>query len=46
MISFADVIAEVVEQLRNYINPENNKPAPLISEEVFEIVMKNADVRE
>ena len=38
--TFTDVITD----LREYIDPESNKHAPLISEEVYEIIMANADL--
>ena len=38
--TFTDVITD----LREYIDPESNKHAPLISEEVYEIIMANAEV--
>jgi len=34
---------EVMTDLRNYINPKNNKPAPLIAEDVFEIMTEHKD---
>ncbi|KAJ5238577.1 ribonucleotide reductase large subunit RNR1 [Penicillium chermesinum] len=33
----------VVSDLYHYINPKNNKPAPMISKHIYEIVMKHAD---
>jgi ribonucleoside-diphosphate reductase alpha chain len=38
--SFSDTVTD----LYNYIDPKNGQKAPLISDEVFEIVQKNADV--
>jgi len=38
--SFTDVITD----LREYIDPESNKHAPLISEEVYSVIMENAEV--
>ena len=35
--------SKTVELLRNYVHPKNGQPAPLISEEVYKIVMKNKD---
>ena len=35
---------DVITDLREYIDPESNKHAPLISEEVYEIIMANADL--
>ena len=35
--------SQVVEDLHNYINPANGKPAPMISDDVYEIVMENKD---
>jgi len=29
--------------LHNYINPRNNKPSSMISDEVYKIIMDNAD---
>ena len=42
--STKDVFSEVVSDLRHFIDPESGKHAPLISEEVFEIIMANKDV--
>lgn len=36
--------SEVITDLREYIDPESGKHAPLISEEVYEIIMANKDV--
>ncbi|KAF1988095.1 hypothetical protein K402DRAFT_352927 [Aulographum hederae CBS 113979] len=33
----------VVADLYNYINPKNDKPAPMISDEIYNIVMKHAE---
>src|SRR6201996_2795346 len=33
----------VVSDLYHYINPKNNKPAPMISDYTYDIVMKHAD---
>ncbi|KAK5138257.1 ribonucleotide-diphosphate reductase subunit rnr1 [Meristemomyces frigidus] len=33
----------VIADLYNYINPKTNKPAPMISEETYQVVMKHAD---
>ena len=38
------VFSEVITDLREYIDPESGKHAPLISEEVYEIIMENAEV--
>jgi ribonucleoside-diphosphate reductase alpha chain len=38
--TFTDVITD----LREYIDPESNKHAPLISEEVYTVIMENAEV--
>ena len=42
--STKDLFTDVITDLRNYIDPESKKHAPLISEEVFDIIMANADV--
>ncbi|DAC56576.1 MAG TPA: ribonucleoside-diphosphate reductase subunit alpha [Candidatus Poseidoniales archaeon] len=42
--STKDVFTDVITDLREYIDPESNKHAPLISEEVYDIIMANADV--
>ena len=42
--STKDKFTDVVRDLREFIDPESKKHAPLISEEVFEIIMNNADV--
>ncbi|MGY8669961.1 MAG: ribonucleoside-diphosphate reductase subunit alpha [Candidatus Poseidoniales archaeon] len=39
-----DKFSGVVRDLREYIDSESNEHAPLISEEVFDIVMENADL--
>ena len=41
--STKDVFTDVITDLREYIDPESKKHAPLISEEVYEIIMANAD---
>ncbi|KAJ5193888.1 Ribonucleotide reductase class I alpha subunit [Penicillium cf. griseofulvum] len=33
----------VISDLYHYVNPKNNKPAPMISKEHYEIVMKHAE---
>jgi ribonucleoside-diphosphate reductase alpha chain len=38
------VFTDVIKDLREYIDPESGKHAPLISEEVFDIIMANSDV--
>ena len=35
--------SETVQGLYEYINPETGKPAPLIADDVFEIIQKNAE---
>lgn len=35
--------SEVVEDLRSYIEPKTQQPAPLIADDVYEIVMENKD---
>jgi len=35
------VFSDVVQDLRSYINPRNGKSGPLISEKIYDIVMKN-----
>ena len=42
--STKDLFTDVITDLREYIDPESNKHAPLISEEVFDIIMANADL--
>ena len=42
--STKNVFSEVVSDLRNYMDPESGKHAPLISEEIYEIIMNNKDV--
>ncbi|KAK2189784.1 hypothetical protein NP493_97g04000 [Ridgeia piscesae] len=37
------VFSEVMTDLHNYINPRNNKPSSMISDEVYKIIMDNAD---
>ena len=36
--------SETIADLYNYVNPENGKKAPLIADDVYDIVMKNAEV--
>ncbi|RAL16492.1 ribonucleotide-diphosphate reductase subunit RNR1 [Aspergillus homomorphus CBS 101889] len=33
----------VISDLYHYVNPKNNNPAPMISKETYELVMKHAD---
>ena len=42
--STKDLFTDVVTDLRDYIDPESKKHAPLISKEVYDIIMANADV--
>ena len=42
--STKELFTDVVRDLREFIDPESKKHAPLISEEVFEVIMNNADV--
>ena len=35
--------SETVQGLYEYINPETGKPTPLIADDVFEIIQKNAE---
>ncbi len=42
--STKEVFTDVITDLREYIDPESKKHAPLISEEVYDIIMANADV--
>ena len=42
--STKDVFSDIISDLRNYVDPESGKHAPLISEEVFDIIMENKDV--
>jgi ribonucleoside-diphosphate reductase alpha chain len=39
-----DLFTDVITDLRDYIDPESKKHAPLISEEVYDVIMANADV--
>ncbi len=39
-----DCFTDVITDLREYIDPESRKHAPLISEEVFDVIMEHADV--
>ncbi|KAJ8905287.1 hypothetical protein NDN08_001794 [Rhodosorus marinus] len=36
--------SKTIQILRDYVNPANGQEAPLISEEVYQVVMKNCDV--
>ncbi len=36
--------SEVIADLRDYIDPESRKHAPLISEEVYAVIMENAEI--
>lgn len=42
--STKDTFTDVITDLREYIDPESGKHAPLISEEVYDIIMANAEV--
>ena len=42
--STKDTFTDVVTDLREYIDPESGKHAPLISEEVYGIIMENAEI--
>lgn len=35
--------SETVTDLYNYVNPESNKPAPLIADDVYEVISANAE---
>src|SRR3954471_24953776 len=35
--------SRIIEELYNYIDPKINKPAPLIADDVYEIIMANKD---
>lgn len=37
------VFSEVMTDLYSYINPKNGRHSPLISKEIYDIIMKNAD---
>ena len=39
-----DNFTDVITDLREYIDPESGKHAPLISEEVFDVIMEHAEV--
>ena len=41
--STSDSFSGIIDELHSYIDPESNKPAPLISDEVHAIVMENAE---
>ena len=36
--------SRIIEELYNYIDPKINKPAPLIADDVYEIIMANRDM--
>jgi len=42
--STKDTFTDVITDLREYIDPESNKHAPLISKEVYAIIMDNAEI--
>ena len=42
--STKDVFTDVITDLREYIDPESKKHAPLISQEVYDVIMENAEV--
>jgi ribonucleoside-diphosphate reductase alpha chain len=42
--STSDSFSEIINQLHTYIDPESDKPAPLISAEVHKIIMDNAEM--
>ncbi|KAJ1983694.1 ribonucleotide-diphosphate reductase subunit rnr1 [Dimargaris verticillata] len=35
--------SQTVEDLYHYVNPRNNKPSPMISDNIYRIIMANAD---
>jgi ribonucleoside-diphosphate reductase subunit M1 len=35
--------SSVIEDLYHYVNPKNNKPAPMISKRIYELVLKHAE---
>jgi ribonucleoside-diphosphate reductase subunit M1 len=37
------IFSDAVEAFRNYKHPKNGQPAPLIAEDVYDVVMKNKD---
>ena len=37
------MFSQVISDLHHYVNPENNKPAPLISKDVYDTVMTHKD---
>ena len=39
-----DHFTDVMTDLYEYVNPKNGKHSPLISKEIYEIIMANADV--
>lgn len=39
-----DNFTDVMTDLYEYVNPKNGKHSPLISKEIYEIIMANADV--
>ena len=41
--STKNVFSDVVSDLRNFVDPESGKHAPLISEEVYDIIMSNKE---
>ena len=43
--STKNVFSDVVSDLRNFVDPESGKHAPLISEEVYDIIMSNKENR-
>lgn len=38
-------VADVMDDLYNYINPHNGRHSPMISKETLDIVLANKDVR-
>ena len=42
--STKDTFTDVIPDLRDYIDPESGKHAPLLSEEVYGIIMENAEI--
>lgn len=37
------IFSDAIEAFRNYTHPKNGQPAPLIAEDVYQIVMKHKD---
>ena len=43
LIFFVNAVADVVEDLYNYVNPLNKRHSPMVAKETLDIVLENKD---